>query len=154
MKTHCHEPDYAVEGIFLFAIDFSLDGWGPVSSHITAPTLFLATLQVDTPYDTFLDMRGWGRGAVFINGFNLGRYFSGGPTHSLYIPAPLLKTGTNQVSSMCALALFPYCITEKKHMNMKRSVFWDVTQYSLSKINQHFRGAYRFHLQDRRLSQA
>jgi len=42
-------------------------------------------------------MRGWGRGAVFINGFNLGRYFSAGPTHTLYIPSPLLKTGTNHI---------------------------------------------------------
>jgi beta-galactosidase len=90
--------------IILIVINFSLDGWGPVSINMSAPTLFLATLEVDTPYDTFLDMRGWGRGVVFINGFNLGRYFDAGPTHSLYIPAPLLKTGTNHVSSLRALA--------------------------------------------------
>jgi beta-galactosidase len=104
MKTLVQELEYTVERNFVLVINFSLDGWGPVSSDITAPALFLAVLQVHTPYDTFLDMRGWGRGAVFINGFNLGRYFSAGPTHSLYIPAPLLKIGTNQVCSLCALA--------------------------------------------------
>lgn len=82
----------------MYKFNFSLDGWGPVSSNMTAPALFIATLEIEAPYDTFLDMRGWGRGAVFVNGFNLGRYFSAGPTHSLYIPAPLLKTGTNHVS--------------------------------------------------------
>jgi len=98
-RTKLHSNDK----IILFVINFSLDDWGPVSSDMTAPTLFLAMLEVDIPYDTFLDMRGWGRGAVFINGFNLGRYFSAGPTHSLYIPAPLLKTGTNHVSLLHAL---------------------------------------------------
>nr|AIA09347.1 beta-galactosidase [Periplaneta americana] len=76
----------------------SLDGWQPVSSEMIAPKLLHATLEVDTPYDTFLDMRGWGRGAVFINGFNIGRYFSAGPSHTLYVPAPLLKTGTNDIA--------------------------------------------------------
>ena len=61
------------------------------------PVLLRAVLTVDSPADTFIDMRGWGRGAVFINGFNLGRYFSGGPTQTLYLPAPLLKVGVNEV---------------------------------------------------------
>lgn len=43
-------------------------------------------------------MRAWGKGIVFLNGFTLGRYFSAGPLHSLYIPAPLLQQGTNEVS--------------------------------------------------------
>lgn len=96
-----------------FKINFSLDGWGPVSGNITAPALFIATLEVDTPYDTFLDMRGWGRGAVFINGFNLGRYFSAGPTHTLYIPSHLLKTGTNQVSFLLVLVGVLYFMSNK-----------------------------------------
>ena len=34
---------------------------------------------------------------VFVNGFNLGRYLSAGPGFTLYLPAPLLNTGDNQV---------------------------------------------------------
>jgi beta-galactosidase len=34
---------------------------------------------------------------VFINGFNLGRYWSVGPQETLYVPGPLLKQGTNEV---------------------------------------------------------
>jgi len=53
---------------------------------------------VGEPEDTFLDMRGWHKGVVFINGFNIGRYWKVGPQRTLYIPAPILKTGKNTVS--------------------------------------------------------
>jgi beta-galactosidase len=42
-------------------------------------------------------MHGWGKGCVFINGFNLGRFWDIGPQMTLYIPAPLLKKGSNDV---------------------------------------------------------
>lgn len=47
--------------------------------------------------DTFIDMEGWGKGCVFINGFNLGRFWEVGPQKRLYLPAPLLKTGINEI---------------------------------------------------------
>lgn len=40
--------------------------------------------------DTFIDMKGFTKGAVFINGFNLGRYWNIGPVRTLYIPKYLL----------------------------------------------------------------
>lgn len=40
---------------------------------------------------------GWSKGQVFINGFNLGRYWEEGPTKTLYIPAPLLRQGGNEL---------------------------------------------------------
>merc|ERR1712117_494156 len=39
----------------------------------------------------------WKHGAVFVNGFNIGRYYSVGPQKSLYIPGPLLKQGSNEI---------------------------------------------------------
>mmetsp|Transcript_13330 Transcript_13330/g.33564 ORF Transcript_13330/g.33564 Transcript_13330/m.33564 type:complete len:92 (+) Transcript_13330:3-278(+) len=49
--------------------------------------------------DTFLSTRGWGQGFAFVNGRNVGRYWdSAGPVHSLYVPAPLLRTGTNTLT--------------------------------------------------------
>jgi beta-galactosidase len=42
-------------------------------------------------------MRGWGKGLVWVNGHNLGRYWSVGPQQSLFVPAPWLKTGSNEV---------------------------------------------------------
>ncbi|KIH57931.1 glycosyl hydrolase family 35, partial [Ancylostoma duodenale] len=48
--------------------------------------------------DTFLDMSNWGKGVAWINGFNLGRYWStAGPQKYLYVPAPLLTEGKNSL---------------------------------------------------------
>ena len=51
----------------------------------------------DEPCDTFIDMRGFGKGCVFVNGFNIGRYWNVGPWTSLYVPAPLLRKGENRI---------------------------------------------------------
>ena len=47
--------------------------------------------------DTFLDMSKWKKGVVWVNGHNLGRYWSIGPQQRLYCPAPWLKKGENFV---------------------------------------------------------
>ncbi|XP_014473975.1 PREDICTED: beta-galactosidase isoform X2 [Dinoponera quadriceps] len=50
------------------------------------------------PLDTFLDTGGWGKGMAFVNGYNLGRYWpSVGPQITLYVPAPYLRTGNNEL---------------------------------------------------------
>jgi beta-galactosidase len=61
------------------------------------PAFYRGTLQVDQPADTFLDMEGWTKGVVFLNGFNLGRYWSKGPQRRLYVPGPLLRQGENDL---------------------------------------------------------
>jgi beta-galactosidase len=63
------------------------------------PKLFKGTLEIqeETTYDTFVQLGGWTKGNVFINGFNLGRYWSAGPQATLYLPGPLLKKGKNEL---------------------------------------------------------
>ncbi|KAH7292374.1 hypothetical protein KP509_29G065200 [Ceratopteris richardii] len=60
---------------------------------------YYAVLQIDEsqePGDSFLSMKGWSKGLVFINNFNLGRYWmAAGPQCTLYIPGPLLQQGEN-----------------------------------------------------------
>ncbi len=58
---------------------------------------YRGTFDVAEPADTFLDMRGWDKGQVWINGHNLGRFWSIGPQRSLYLPAPWLQRGRNTV---------------------------------------------------------
>ncbi|MTH54602.1 beta-galactosidase [Bacillus mangrovi] len=63
------------------------------------PRFFRGELQVESTADTFIDMAGWTKGYVWINGFNLGRYWPAeGPQTKLYIPGPLLKEGANEVT--------------------------------------------------------
>ncbi|KAK7325113.1 hypothetical protein VNO77_29199 [Canavalia gladiata] len=48
--------------------------------------------------DTFLSFNNWGKGIVFVNDFNIGRYWPlRGPQCNLYVPAPLLKQGDNSL---------------------------------------------------------
>ncbi|MBN2642046.1 MAG: beta galactosidase jelly roll domain-containing protein, partial [Victivallales bacterium] len=55
--------------------------------------------QLDATGDTFLRRPGT-KGSVWINGFHLGRYWNIGPTETLYVPAPVLKRGVNEIIIM------------------------------------------------------
>lgn len=56
-----------------------------------------STFQVKEPVDTYLDLRNWGKGSVWINGHHLGRFWSIGPQQSVYVPAEWLKAGNNEL---------------------------------------------------------
>lgn len=65
---------------------------------------FRGTFNLSKVGDTFLDMSKWGKGVLYVNGHNLGRYWSQtmdgkpvGPQLRLYCPAPFLKRGKNVV---------------------------------------------------------
>jgi beta-galactosidase len=62
-----------------------------------APGLHRGTLTVRGAGDALLELPGWTRGFVWVNGFNLGRYWSAGPQHALYVPGPVLREGGNEV---------------------------------------------------------
>ncbi|WP_405932632.1 glycoside hydrolase family 35 protein [Streptomyces sp. NBC_00827] len=59
--------------------------------------LYRGTVTVPGAGDAFLELPGWTRGFVWVNGFNLGRYWSVGPQRSLYVPGPVLREGVNEV---------------------------------------------------------
>jgi hypothetical protein len=60
-----------------------LTGWREIQMPLKAPVLIQSSFIIEqSPSDTFLDMSLWTKGIVFINGFNLGRYWNVGPTQS------------------------------------------------------------------------
>ena len=63
-----------------------------------APVLKKGSFTLDATGDTYLDMSKWGKGMVWINGHNLGKYWSIGPQQTLYVPVEWLKKGTNEIS--------------------------------------------------------
>jgi beta-galactosidase len=77
--------------------DLSKLKFNSVSAPMTGPAFYRAEFNVDQPLDTFLNLPGWTKGAAWVNGFNLGRYWKIGPQRSLYVPAPVLKPGTNEL---------------------------------------------------------
>lgn len=61
------------------------------------PCFYRGQFDVNEAKDTFLRLDGWTKGVAFINGFNLGRYWNKGPQQTLYVPAPLLRPGGNEL---------------------------------------------------------
>lgn len=61
------------------------------------PSFYRFKFNIEEAGDTFLDFEGWGKGCVFVNGFNIGRFWKIGPQKRLYIPAPLLHKGENEI---------------------------------------------------------
>lgn len=59
--------------------------------------LYRGTAEVSGAGDALLELPGWTRGFVWVNGFNLGRYWSVGPQRALYVPGPVLREGVNDV---------------------------------------------------------
>jgi len=64
---------------------------------LEGPGIYRGTFNLTATGDTFFDMRGWGKGVVWINGHALGRFWSIGPTQTLYVPGPWLRRGSNEV---------------------------------------------------------
>lgn len=61
------------------------------------PVVYEGSFTLNTIGDTFLNMENWGKGIVFVNGTNLGRYWKIGPQQTLYLPGCFLKKGINKV---------------------------------------------------------
>ena len=61
------------------------------------PVLYEGTFHLSDTGDTFIDMEDWGKGIIFINGINIGRYWYAGPQQTLYIPDVWLNKGENKI---------------------------------------------------------
>lgn len=61
------------------------------------PVLYEGTFTLDETGDTFIDMEAWGKGIIFVNGHNIGRYWQVGPQQTLYIPGVWLNKGENKI---------------------------------------------------------
>ncbi|MDD9380184.1 beta-galactosidase [Streptomyces sp. ZAF1911] len=69
----------------------------PVAPPV-GPTFHRGYADIEEPADTFLALPGWTKGSVWINGFALGRYWSRGAQATLYVPAPVLRAGRNEIT--------------------------------------------------------
>ncbi|XP_014595862.1 beta-galactosidase-1-like protein isoform X4 [Equus caballus] len=85
--------------MFPLKVDKLVKWWFPLQllkrSHPQTPSgpTFYSTMFaiLGSSGDTFLYLPGWTKGQVWINGFNLGRYWTKrGPQQTLYVPRPLL----------------------------------------------------------------
>lgn len=68
--------------------------YGPLTE---APGFYKAKFSADEQKDTYLDMRKWNKGLVWVNGKCLGHYWNIGPTQTMYLPGCWLRKGKNEV---------------------------------------------------------
>jgi beta-galactosidase len=61
------------------------------------PCFYRTSMQVSTPADTYIDTEALHKGELWLDGRALGRFWSIGPQFALYVPAPWLRKGTNDV---------------------------------------------------------
>lgn len=64
---------------------------------INGPAWYRATFELTAIGDTYIDMSSWGKGMVWINGYNIGRYWKIGPQQTLFMPGCWLKKGKNEI---------------------------------------------------------
>jgi len=64
---------------------------------LKGPAFLRGQFELSSLGDTFLDMRGWGKGYLWLNGHNLGRYWKIGPQQTLFAPSLWLRKGINHV---------------------------------------------------------
>ncbi|XP_062861639.1 beta-galactosidase-1-like protein [Trichomycterus rosablanca] len=91
------------------------------SEEETGPAFYSGTFNSNgVSRDTFIKLNGWTKGQVFINGFNVGRFWAArGPQHTLYVPASLISaTLTNNIT----------VLELEKPANHRRVVFTDRPQ--------------------------
>ncbi len=73
----------------------SIHGWN--NSATPGPAFHRGSFTLSTVTDTYLDTSRLAKGFVWVNGHNLGRVWDIGPQKSLYLPAPWLRKGENEV---------------------------------------------------------
>jgi beta-galactosidase len=67
------------------------------SRYTEAPVIRRGIFYLTEAGDAYLDMSKWGKGVVWVNGYNLGRYWNIGPQQTLYVPGEWLKPGNNEI---------------------------------------------------------
>jgi len=81
-----------MEGRYLTSLKF-IFGIPPETPGV----FFRGAFDLQELGDTYLDMSQWKKGVVWVNGRNLGRYWEIGPQKRLFLPAPFLKKGKNEI---------------------------------------------------------
>jgi beta-galactosidase len=73
------------------------DNFKAAANAPAGPAFYHAKFSLDKVGSTFLDLRNWSFGVVWVNGHNLGRFWDRGVQRSLFLPSQWLKQGENDI---------------------------------------------------------
>ncbi|HEY6914470.1 MAG TPA: beta-galactosidase, partial [Paludibacter sp.] len=84
--------------VYNFPVDYSFQQKAKYAKQqAVGPAWYKALFDLSETGDTYLDMSKWGKGMVWVNGHNLGRFWRIGPAQTLYLPGCWLKKGRNEI---------------------------------------------------------
>lgn len=89
-----------VKGVWQFrpmAFGEETDYFTKDTLRASLPARYTFNFELNKAGDTFLDMSKWGKGVVYVNGHNIGRYWNVGPQQTLYVPGCWLNPGKNEI---------------------------------------------------------
>ena len=84
--------NYAVNFEALNTLDFEKS-----DTPSKCPAFLKGEFEIGEIGDFFIKTDGFTKGVIFINGFNIGRYWNIGPQNKLYVPHSILKEGKNEI---------------------------------------------------------
>ena len=72
--------------------------WQALSpQNANTASFYKGSFTASADADTYLDMRKWNKGLVWVNGHCLGRFWNIGPTQTMFLPGCWLKKGQNEI---------------------------------------------------------
>ncbi|MDD4970573.1 MAG: beta-galactosidase [Paludibacter sp.] len=84
--------------VYNFPVDYSFQSGQKYSTKkVSGPAWYKSTFKLTETGYTYLNMSSWGKGFVWVNGHNLGRFWKIGPTQTLCVPGCFLKKGMNEI---------------------------------------------------------
>lgn len=86
--------------VYNFPVDYDFTTsrkYKTLREECKAPAYWKAEFNIEKKGDTFLDMRSWGKGLVWVNGHEIGRFWKIGPQQTLYVPGCWLNEGRNEI---------------------------------------------------------
>lgn len=84
--------------VYNFPVDYSFQSAKKFKpGKVNGPAWYKGTFNLTKTGDTFLDVSTWGKGMVWVNGHNLGRFWKIGPQQTLFVPGVWLKSGKNEI---------------------------------------------------------
>ncbi len=82
--------------IYKINVDQNILSWRGFSDKVS-PSLSRAIFNVSSVGDTFINVKNYKKGYVWVNGRNLGRYWNIGPSQKIFCPGVWLKKGQNDL---------------------------------------------------------
>lgn len=86
-----------LQGWEMYGLPFSEVPVKKGKAGVSEPVLREGSFNLGAVGDSYLDMSAWGKGVVWVNGHNLGRYWEVGPQQTVMVPAEWLKKGENKI---------------------------------------------------------